>query len=99
MRTTNRPTLSMPSSSSTSAIFLAALAEKDGAPATATGNLTRIFVSQMFDHLKLTQLPRDSIRRFCKVVNEQDVRALHLVRVISECAKLVARRKKRFHLH
>jgi hypothetical protein len=79
-------------------LFLAALAEEDGAPATATGNLTRVFVGQMFDHLKLTQLDRDSIRRFCKVVNEQDVRPLHLVRVVSECAKLVARRKKRFHL-
>src|SRR5438552_3504509 len=68
-------------------LFLTALAEKDGAPVTATGNLTRVFVSQMFDHLKLTQPSRDSIRRFCKVINEQDVRPLHLVRVISECAK------------
>jgi hypothetical protein len=79
-------------------LFLAALAEEDGAPATAAGNLTRVFVGQMFDHLKLPQPSRDSIRRFCKVVNEQDVRTLHLVRVVSECAKLVARRKKRFHL-
>jgi hypothetical protein len=79
-------------------LFLVALAEEDGAPATATGDLNRVFVGQMLDYLKLTQPSRDSIRRFCKVVNEQDVRPLHLVRVISECAKLVARRKKRFHL-
>ena len=79
-------------------LFLAALAEEDGAPATATGNLNRVFVGRMFDQLKLTQLNRDSIRHVCKVVNEQDVRPLHLARVVSECAKLVARRKKRFQL-
>src|SRR2546427_2754384 len=79
-------------------LFLAALAEENGAPATATGNLNRVFVGRMFDHLKLPQPSRDFIRRFCKVVNEQDLRPLHLARVISECAKLVARRKKRFHL-
>lgn len=79
-------------------LFLAALAEQDGAPATATGNLNRVFVGQMFDLLKLPQLSRDSIQRFCKVVNERDVWPLHLVRVVSQCAKLVAHRKKRFHL-
>jgi hypothetical protein len=79
-------------------LFLATLAEEDGAPATTTGNLTRVFVGQMFDRLKLPQPFRDSTRRFCKVVNEQDVWPLHLVRVISQCAKLVARRKKRFYL-
>jgi hypothetical protein len=79
-------------------LFLAALAEEDGAPTTATGNLNRVFVGRMFDHLKLPQPSRDSIRHVCKVVNEQDVRPLHLARVVSECAKLVARRKKRFHL-
>jgi len=79
-------------------LFLAALAEAGGKPATATGNLTRAFVSGIFDQLKLPPLSRDSIRRVNKVINEQDLWALHLVRVISECAGLVARRKKQFHL-
>jgi hypothetical protein len=47
-------------------LFLVALAEEDGAPATAAGNLTRVFVGQMFDHLKLPQPSRDSIRRSAK---------------------------------
>lgn len=79
-------------------LFLAALAEEDGAPATATGNLNRVFVGQMFDRLKLLLPYRETIQSYSKVVNEQDVWPLHLARVVSECARLVTRRKKRFHL-
>lgn len=79
-------------------LFLAALAEEDGATATAAGNLNRVFVGRMFDRLKLLPPHRESTRRFCKVVNEQDVWPLHLARIVSECARLVARRKKHFHL-
>jgi hypothetical protein len=79
-------------------LFLAALAEEDGATTTATGNLNRVFVGRMFDRLKLLPPDREFTRRFCKVVNEQDVWPLNLARVVSECARLVARRKKRFHL-
>ena len=38
-----------------SRVFLTALAEGTGAPATATGNLNRTFVHSMFDRLKLPQ--------------------------------------------
>lgn len=79
-------------------LFLVALAEGDGAPITATGNLSRVFVGQMFEQLKLPPAARESIRRFNKVLNEHDLWALHLARIISQCARLIARRKKRFHL-
>jgi hypothetical protein len=79
-------------------IFLAALAAEQGAPATATGNLTRAFVGSLFDRLILSQTARESIRHVCKVVNEQDLWPLHLARVVAECAGLVARRNKRFQL-
>ena len=79
-------------------LFLAALADGGGAPATATGNLNRLFVGSMFDRLKLPQPYRESIRQVCKVVNEQDLWPLHLVRVVSETAGLAARRNKRFQL-
>jgi hypothetical protein len=81
-----------------SRLFLTALAEGTGAPATATGNLNRTFVHSMFDRLKLPQSYRSSIRDVCKVVNEQDLWPLHLVRVVGECAGLVVRRKKSFLL-
>jgi hypothetical protein len=43
-------------------LFLAALAEEDGA--TATANLNRLFVGRMFDRLKLPPSYRESTRRF-----------------------------------
>jgi len=79
-------------------LFLAALAEQDGAPTTATGNLSRVFAGVMLDRLRLARPYRDSVRSVCKVINEQDVWPLHLVRVVCECAGLVARRKKRMRL-
>ena len=54
-------------------LFVTALAEEDGAPATATGNLNRIFVDRMFDRLKLPSLSRKSIQHCCKVLNEHDL--------------------------
>jgi hypothetical protein len=79
-------------------LFLRALVEEDGAATTATGNLNRVFVGRMFERLNLPSVSRESIRRYCKVVNEHDLWALHLARIISEFARLVARRKKRFHV-
>jgi hypothetical protein len=79
-------------------LLLAALAAKQGTPATATGNLTRAFVGSLFDRVILSAANRDSIRHVCKVVNEHDVWPLHLARVVAECARLVARRNKRFQL-
>jgi hypothetical protein len=81
-----------------SRIFLATLAEDGVVPATATGNLTRAFVGKMFEKLRLAKHFKSSIRRFSKVVNEQDLWPLHIVRIVCECAGLVARRKKQFRL-
>ena len=79
-------------------LLLAALDESGGTAATATGNLTRVFVRQMFDRLILPKNFRESTLHVCKVLNEHDVWPLHIVRVVSECAGLVARRNKRFQL-
>ena len=79
-------------------ILLAALATEQGTPATATGNLNRAFVGRLFDRLVLSAHFRDSIRKYSKVVNEQDLWPLHLTRVVAECAGLVAKRAKRFQL-
>jgi hypothetical protein len=79
-------------------LFLAALVEEDGAPATATGNLNRAFVGRMFDRLEIPPSARQSITHCCKVLNELDLWALHSVRLVSQCARLVARRKKRFYV-
>lgn len=79
-------------------LFLTTLAEEGGTPTTMTGNLNRAFVGRIFDRLKLSSLSRKSIQDFCRVLNELDLGALHFARIVSECARLVARRKKRFHV-
>jgi hypothetical protein len=79
-------------------LLLAALDEAGGTLATATGNLNRGFVRQMFDRMVLPKLFREMTLRYSKVLNEQDVWSLHIARIVSECAGLVARRKKRFQI-
>jgi len=76
-------------------IFLTSLAET-GADTTATGNLNRVFVGGMFESFKLSRTYREETRQVCKVINELDFWALHRARIVSECAGLVTRRKKRF---
>lgn len=79
-------------------LLLAALDEAGGTPTTATGNLNRVFVRQMFDRLILPEHFHDITLQVSKVLNEKDIWALHIVRIVSECAGLVARRNKRFQL-
>jgi hypothetical protein len=79
-------------------MFLAALAENGDVPATATGNLNRKFVRSMFERLKFPQLFRESILQFSKALNETDLWQLHIIRLVSECAGLVSRRKKHFQI-
>jgi hypothetical protein len=78
--------------------FLLALQEQGQTAATATGNLNRVFVRQMFDRVALSAWARERILRVNKILNEQDVWALHLSRVVSEIAGLVSRRSKSFKL-
>jgi hypothetical protein len=79
-------------------IFLQALDKSGGAPTTATGNLTRMYVAPFLDQLILSDPYRKSLRSVCKVINETDLWPLHLVRIVCECGKLVVRRNKKFQL-
>jgi hypothetical protein len=79
-------------------VLLTALTDSEGTPATATGNLNRVFVREVFDRITLPQPARESTRAVCKVINELDVWPLHLARIVSQCAGLIARRNKRFQL-
>jgi hypothetical protein len=79
-------------------IFLTVLAEQDGAPMTDTGNLNRVFVGMIMGRLKFSKSFIKSVRSVNKVINEQDLWPLHLIRIICECGGLVGRWKKRLHL-
>ena len=79
-------------------LLLSALAESNGTAATATGNLNRVFVRQMFDRIIMPKPSRESTLAVCKVINEPDVWPLHLARIVGECAGLISRRNKRIQL-
>lgn len=73
--------------------FLATLIESDGVKATAAGNLTRAVVAELMERLRLEAGYIADVRRMNKVINEQDVWPLHIVRVLLEVGGLIQRRK------
>lgn len=77
-------------------LLLESLVAEGGTPATATGNLNRVFVRRMFDRMTLPTPFRESTLHVCTVINETDVGRLHEARIVCGCAGLLARRKKRF---
>ena len=64
--------------------------------ATAKRNLNRKVVNTVFDSLVLDSETREDILRFNKVINEEDVLPLNVVRIVCEEAKLILCRKKKF---
>ena len=71
-------------------LFLNKLIEfKDKPTATAKGNLNRKFVKLMFDEMEMDEEYRDSTIRYNKVLNEDDVFPLHIIRIVCEGAGLI----------
>ena len=77
--------------------FLKTLIELKGEnTATATGNLNRKFVKQIFDKLIIDEDQKDTILKYNKVINEPDVFPLHTIRIVCESTGLVHKRKNKF---
>jgi hypothetical protein len=64
--------------------------------ATAAGNLNRKFVKLMFDKLIISEDHKKFILEYKKVINEEDVFALHIPRVVCQSAGLIHKRKNKF---
>jgi hypothetical protein len=79
-------------------VFLTALLETDGTAATVAGNLKRAFVAEMVERMRFEEGYLDDLFRMNKVINEEDVGSLHVLRVNLEVGGLVRLRKKRFVL-
>jgi len=77
-------------------IFLQALQSSKIPTATAKGNLSRKFVSQMLEKMHWPDDYLKQLRKYNKVVNEHDVFPLHIIRTICECAGLIRKRKTFF---
>lgn len=79
-------------------LFLAAVLEESGIKATATGNLTRKFVEGMLDRMALPDGYAESVRAVNKVINEEDLFPLHVLRILLVMAGLVRRTKGVFRV-
>ena len=79
-------------------LLMRMLAEEGGTEVTAADNLNRAFVRRVFERMILPKPVRETTLHVCKVINEQDLWLLHLVRIVAECAALIRRRKKHFQL-
>jgi hypothetical protein len=81
----------------TARLLLQAAGVKGGLQATATGNLGRAVVREMLDRMAWPEYDRDEFQFAGKVLNETDVWALHIVRLVLGMARLLRRRSGRFH--
>ena len=64
-------------------------AETGGLKLTATGNLSRAVVEEMFGIIKAPGYDKTELLRVQKVINEPDVLPLHFVRILAQAAKLL----------
>jgi len=79
-------------------LFLNTIISSGGAPATATGNLSRKFVAQMFEEMELDDDYRKSTTKYNKVINEEDIFPLHIIKIVCEQGELLQFRSKKIHV-
>lgn len=78
-------------------VFLTALQHEKGVKATAVaGNLNRKFVLAMVETMRWPEGYTEELWFFNKVLNEEDVDHLHVLRIVLDIAGLIRRRKGRF---
>jgi hypothetical protein len=70
-------------------LLLGRAIETDGLKLTATGNLSRAVVAEMFESMEWPDLDKYGAFQFHKVINEPDFLPLHFVCVLIEGTKLV----------
>jgi len=64
-------------------------AETGGLKLTATGNLSRAVVEEMFGVIQAPNYDKAELLRFQKVINEPDLLPLHFIRILTQAAKLL----------
>jgi hypothetical protein len=70
-------------------VLLRRAAETGGLKLTATGNLSRAVVEEMFGIIKAPGYDKAELLRVQKVINEPDVLPLYFVRILTQAAKLI----------
>jgi hypothetical protein len=72
-------------------LLLRRAAEPCGLKLTATGNLFRALVEEMYGIMEWPGYDKDELFGFHKVINEPDFLPLHFVRILTQAAKLLRR--------
>ena len=70
-------------------ILLRRAADTGGLKLTATGNLSRAVVEEMFGIIQAPDYDKDELLRIQKVINEPDLLPLHFIRILLQAAKLI----------
>ena len=70
-------------------ILLRRAADTGGLKLTATGNLSRAVVEEMFVIIQAPDYDKAELLRFQKVINEPDFLPLHFIRILLQAAKLI----------
>ncbi len=74
-------------------ILLQRAAEAGGLKLTATSNLSRAVVEEMFGIIKAPDYDKAELLRVQKVINEPDFLPLHFVRILTQAAKLTRKHR------
>src|SRR6266446_3761895 len=69
-------------------ILLRRAADTGGLRLTATGNLSRAVVEEMWGIIQAPDYDKAELLRFQKVINEPDLLPLHFIRILTQAAKL-----------
>jgi hypothetical protein len=69
-------------------LLLRRAAETGGLKLTATGNLSRAVVEEMFGIIQAPDYDKTELLRFQKVINEPDLLPLHFIRILMQAARL-----------
>jgi hypothetical protein len=70
-------------------LLLQRAAETGGLKLTATGNLSRAVVEEMFEIIQAPDYDKTELLRFQTVINEPDFLPLHFARILTQTAKLI----------
>jgi hypothetical protein len=70
-------------------LLLRRAVDTGGLKLTATGNLSRAVVEEMFEIIKAPDYDKAELLRFQKVINEPDLLPLHFIRILTQAAKLI----------
>jgi hypothetical protein len=79
-------------------ILLHAASVAPGLKLTATGNLSRQVVAEMWEHFTWPDFDKEEALRFSKVINEPDFLPLHFVRSLVEASQLIKKQKGHFKI-